>query len=1428
MQSVVFTGHPNAIGRLNDPLNATGMHGGLLLGTGRVTTALGSVNQLSSHIFGNAPTTDPWIEALNVFQSEIYDRAAVTINFIAQTSSLPLAFRFGSEDYLEYVCSNNIDLGGVFISGPGLSGDFPNEGINLAVVPGTTHIPVCVNTVNTGVPGSEPETFADYCTAFALNWTNYTSFYAGPITSLVYDGFTTVLPTRPVTLIPGQPYQLRITIADTGDPGFNSVLLFGNINGGDFTYQDTVAVSTGFCAGESVSLYGQTFSQAGYYEISQTVGDTQRLVQITVAQYPAFLFTETIEACPGDEFTVGNTVLVAPAEYTLALTTSQGCDSIIHYVIQTKEVGFPVFNPLPVLCTQDTLTYVFGRDFGLSGLPMPFINREEVPIPDAAGTANIPIQVSGYPADSLLTDANELAICLNLEHSFMYDLEISLVCPTGQSVTLHPYNPILPPGIGSTQLGIPNDPDDPDAPNTLSTPWGPVQPGIGWSYCWTTDATRGTLWQYATNNMLSSLPPGDYNASDALSDLEGCPLNGEWSLEVTDHWPTDNGYIFEASLDFNRSVPPLVRGWTALDTNVVAVQGDSLVVSFGNPGDYPYIFFVEGNDGCSYDTTFTFRVRPAIAVVLDTAICGYTFLDQTFQSPGAYVIEKHYASPNFCDSLVRYELQVFFPDTTFITRSSCVAAEVGTELVAYPTGGVCDSIVVTTTLYAPLISTDTLNTCDPEAVGDYLLALTTAEGCDSLVTLTYVYSPLQFDVITTPASCQTGLGSISVVPLDASYQYSFSLGNQTSTAGTFEVAPGTYSISYSTADGCTGSLSATVGAGQLPQSAFTATPLDCQGLRLQTTQPPNTQVNWIINGVPRGSGEDVSVWNLPPGFQTVCIQASNGCGLGASTCIVVSIESATQGAYSLTMGTGSAEPDSCAWIALTAYGLQDLAYVSGIISLANAAPIQITELVPGDLPGGAFDYSPLDPTSLFFEWSSPPPGLNLNDNDTLLLIRVCANSNAAIGVYPLILDGLAAEYCGAGIALDNPPLTINGSFEVVQPLSLAGKIVHHPSHALSGIGIPHVQVNISHTPATMTDAVGFYQARVEAGANYSIKPRKDQPLAGLSTLNLIRLLRHLNGQLPLNSPYLLLAADADCNQIINYDDLIVLRQTLVGGDGNLAGCRTWKFVPRNFVFGLNPLVYPDSLYFTNVTESILTADFYGVRTGDVLGTATANRGGQPLLLQAPDRAYAQAEVINLALRPAEALSSLAGFQLHLAYDPEAISVLGWKAADAQTAGEMVNDAPAGRCRIVAYSDQPLRDDLLGWVQLRINKPLGSLEGALSLVTDDPFASEVYDQDYNVRPVSLGFGAAPSDALKLDAWPNPFSESTQLSIQLPEAGWISLEVRDMSGRLLWQEGKLAEAGLVHWLLSPPAGTPSGVLLVSIRTDKEIKTIRLNRM
>ena len=135
------------------------------------------------------------------------------------------------------------------------------------------------------------------------------------------------------------------------------------------------------------------------------------------------------------------------------------------------------------------------------------------------------------PGQVLLDASLEIDnLYINMEHSYMGDLVIYLICPNGQSIQVHDQA-----GAG-TYLGEPVD--DEAEPNT---------PGVGYDYYWSPDATNGS---WGDNAGGGTLPAGTYQSAQTFAYLDGCPLNGVWQIEICDLLGIDNGFVFNACINF--------------------------------------------------------------------------------------------------------------------------------------------------------------------------------------------------------------------------------------------------------------------------------------------------------------------------------------------------------------------------------------------------------------------------------------------------------------------------------------------------------------------------------------------------------------------------------------------------------------------------------------------------------------------------------------------------------------------------------------------------------------------------------------------------------------------------------------------------------------------------------------------------------------
>lgn len=136
---------------------------------------------------------------------------------------------------------------------------------------------------------------------------------------------------------------------------------------------------------------------------------------------------------------------------------------------------------------------------------------------------------------------------------------------------------------------------------------------------------------------------------------------------------------------------------------------------------------------------------------------------------------------------------------------------------------------------------------------------------------------------------------------------------------------------------------------------------------------------------------------------------------------------------------------------------------------------------------------------------------------------------------------------------------------------------------------------------------------VPLGSDVVVAPIKDDnPLNGVTTYDLVLISKHIEGIELLNSPYKIIAADADRNGKIEAADVAELNKLILGIYTELPNNTSWRFVPENYVFPdpTNPFLqsFPETVSFSNIVTPV-SALFRGIKVGDVNNTAVANFSG---------------------------------------------------------------------------------------------------------------------------------------------------------------------------------------------------------------------------
>jgi len=215
VENIRLTGEDFSVGHFKNGRDVIGINEGIIISTGNIASASGPNNSpRTSEIIGTAG--DPDLEQLAT--SGVFDASGLSFDFVPIGNRVSFRYVFASEEYCEFVNSPFNDVFGFFVSGPGINGEFNNNGINVARIPGTNQF-VSINTINHGRNAdlyrkNETEEDARDCNI---------EFLSLFLDKIEYDGFTLPLMAE-FQVIPCQTYTIRLVVSDVQDPILDSAV----------------------------------------------------------------------------------------------------------------------------------------------------------------------------------------------------------------------------------------------------------------------------------------------------------------------------------------------------------------------------------------------------------------------------------------------------------------------------------------------------------------------------------------------------------------------------------------------------------------------------------------------------------------------------------------------------------------------------------------------------------------------------------------------------------------------------------------------------------------------------------------------------------------------------------------------------------------------------------------------------------------------------------------------------------------------------------------------------------------------------------------------------------------------------------------------------------------------------------------------------
>ena len=360
------------------------------------------------------------------------------------------------------------------------------------------------------------------------------------------------------------------------------------------------------CAGDGVRVHGtgEYSHLTGHYDPADatsvfkwTLDDEDNVQSATGLDYVSYALFDTL-GCHN---------------LILDMWDVNGCDASTFDQIQIRVAVNPIrtISNLGTVCSNDELEVLVSYDAS-NIIQIDSIEIREIHsrtnyiktfIPDGPNCAvrcySAPVTFNEFPNGSTITSGTDIcSICVNFEHSFMGDYDLKIRCPSNRQAVLKYKDAVggLPAGAyggGGIFTGYPYGGNEHGSWDSGCDSNSNMY-GVGLDYCFSRNGDYTLVdgqpanttaigphylgnseYQDAINYTFPPRPPhmrsgsGDagsrsfstkhpsnyanrsdyYKPADDFSSLIGCPLNGTWKIEICDNWGSDNGWVFNWSMD---------------------------------------------------------------------------------------------------------------------------------------------------------------------------------------------------------------------------------------------------------------------------------------------------------------------------------------------------------------------------------------------------------------------------------------------------------------------------------------------------------------------------------------------------------------------------------------------------------------------------------------------------------------------------------------------------------------------------------------------------------------------------------------------------------------------------------------------------------------------------------------------------------------
>jgi len=440
------------------------------------------------------------------------------------------------------------------------------------------------------------------------------------------------------------------------------------------------------------------------------------------------------------------------------------------------------------------------------------------------------------------------------------------------------------------------------------------------------------------------------------------------------------------------------------------------------------------------------------------------------------------------------------------------------------------------------------------------------------------------------------------------------------------------------------------------------------------------------------------------------------------------------------------------------------------------------------------------PGDLTFSFSSNPSDANL----TLTCADLRDGVRRILELEMWVHDAAGnSDFCTIKLDLQDNGTGEGACPDTLSPsASISGFIFTEQNEMVNNVAVQVTSAQPEYPINFTTSNTGDYTFNnLLTGNSYDVSSHKDDDhINGVSTLDIVLIQKHILGLILLDSPYKVIAADADNNQIISGADLVSIRRLVLGLTTIFPnGQDSWRFIDEDQSFSnqFNPFPFNENLSIGSLDYNENNMNFMAVKIGDVNENVNPTafethiaevRSNKTVEFSVENKAIEAGDYVSIPVT-AQNFEEIIGFQFTLDFDAAGMLFTGVSKAalDITEANLGLADVDRG---LIAVSWNDIQgnsydaDEVLFTLDFKANTDI-ELSESLALnsrVTN----AEAYASDLSMVNAKLLFGDEEStfEVTQFELYqnsPNPFNEETTIGFDLPASSEAVLSVYDVTGK-----------------------------------------------